>query len=195
MAASIVLYNLARNTRDRVTRTSSLVLLCVVFAFLGDVFIALDPGDEYLAVWLRFQWIGIAFVPATLLHLSDALLATTGRPSRGRRRAAIRLSYALGATFMLLALFTDAVLGGSVTADIPHLAAGPAFPVYVAFLLVAAVFSMVNVIRARQRCLTRYTQRRMTYLLSVFLAPAWDFPLLAAGKNRRRARHDVIDCA
>lgn len=183
VAVSIVLYNLARNTRDRVTRASSLVLLCVVFAFLGDVFIALDPGDEYLAVWLRFQWIGIAFVPATLLHLSDALLATTGRPSRGRRRAAIRLSYALGATFMVLALFTDAVIGGPITPDIPHLAAGPAFPVYVAFLLVAAVFSMVNVIRARQRCLTRYTQRRMTYLLSVFLAPAWGiFPYSLLGR-------------
>lgn len=183
VAASIVLYNLARNTRDRVTRTSSLVLLCVVFAFLGDVFIALDPGDEYLGVWLRFQWIGIAFVPATLLHLSDALLATTGRPSRGRRRAVIRLSYVLGAVFMVLALFTDAVIGGEITAELPHLAAGPAFPIYVAFLLVVATFSMVNVIRARRRCLTRYTQRRMTYLLSVFLAPAWGiFPYSLLGR-------------
>ncbi len=183
VAVSILLYNLVRNTRERVTRTSSLVLLCVVFAFLGDVFIALDPGEEYLAVWLRFQWIGIAFVPATLLHLSDALLATTGRPSRGRRRAAVRLSYVLGLAFMLLALFTDHVISAPLTPEIPYLPAGPAFPFYVIFLLLAATFAMVNVIRARQRCLTRYTQRRMTYLLVVFLAPAWGiFPYSLLGQ-------------
>jgi hypothetical protein len=34
--------------------------------------------------WLRLQWVGIAFIPVTYLHFSDALLATTGRPSRDR---------------------------------------------------------------------------------------------------------------
>ncbi len=183
VAVSILLYNLARNTRDRVTRTSSLVLLCVIFVYVGDVFIALEPDKTYLDTWLRFQWVGIAFVPATLLHLSDALLATTGRPSRGRRRAVIRLAYVLSAVLTWLAAFTDSVIVGPASPDLPHMKAGPVFPLYVAYLIAAAVLSIVNVVRARQRCLTRYTRRRMTYLLSVFLTPAWGiFPYSLLGR-------------
>ncbi len=183
VAVSILLYNLARNTRDRVTRTSSLVLLCVIFVYVGDVIIALEPDKTYLDTWLRFQWIGIAFVPATLLHLSDALLATTGRPSRGRRRAVIRLAYVLSAVLTWLAAFTDSVIVGPASPDLPHMKAGPVFPLYVAYLIAAAVLSIINVIRARQRCLTRYTRRRMTYLLSVFLTPAWGiFPYSLLGR-------------
>jgi len=173
VAVSILLYNLSRDTHDQVTQSSSLVLSCVIVVYLADVFVTLEPGDDYLPVWLRAQWLGIAYVPAALLHLSDALLATTGRPSRGRRRAAVRLSYAVGTVFMVLAIGTDWVVREPVSRGIPQMQAGPAFPLYVVFLLVLATFSMANVVRARRRCLTRYTQRRMAYLLSVFLAPAW----------------------
>ena len=183
VAVSILLYNLTRATRDRVMRTSGAVLFCVIVTYLGDVFIALDPGENYLPTWLRFQWIGIAFIPATLLHLSDALLATTGRPSRGRRRIAILVAYGAGSVFALLAAFSNQIITGPLMAQIPHMTAGPAFPVYVCYLVVATSFSLINVIRARQRCLTRYTKRRMTYLLMVFLAPAWGtFPYSLLGK-------------
>ncbi len=182
VSVSILLYNLARDTQDRVTRTSSIVLLCVIIAYLADVFVSLEPGGRYLESWLRFQWIGIAFIPAALLHLSDALLATTGRPSRGRRRAVVRFCYVLSVTFAVSATWSDRVIAGPVTTGIPHMTAGPAFPVYVAYLLVAAGFAMINVIRARRRCLTRYTQRRITYLLAVFLAPAYGiFPYSLLG--------------
>jgi hypothetical protein len=173
VTVSILLYNLARDTQDRVTRASSVVLFCVFVVFLADVLISLDPGGSYLEVWLRFQWIGIAVIPAALFHLSDALLATTGRPSRGRRWLVVRIAYAIAALLTGLALFADSLIHGPAKTGAPRMEAGPAFPVYVAFLLVLALVSMINVIRARRRCLTRYTQRRMTYLLSVFLAPAW----------------------
>ncbi len=182
IAVSILLYNLARNHQDRVTRTSSLVLLCVIIAYVADVFISLEPGAAYLEAWLRFQWIGIAYVPATLLHLSDALLATTGRPSRGRRRFVVRLSYGIGSVFAGLALFTDLVIDGPRRITIPHMDAGPLFPVYVLYLVVIGTFAIINVVRARRRCLTRYTQRRMTYLLTVFLTPVWGtFPFSLLG--------------
>ena len=67
-----------------------------------------------------FQWIGIAFVPAALVHLSDALLATTGRPSRGRRTTVVRLSYLISAVFTLLALRSDLIVSGPVKGDLPH---------------------------------------------------------------------------
>ncbi len=182
VSVSILLYNLARDTHDRVARTSGLVLLCVTIAYLADMFVLLEPGERYLPVWLRFQWIGISFVPATLLHLSDALLATTGRPSRGRRKLAVRIAYGVGGTFTVLALFTDWVLSGPLAPRFPHMHAGPLFPVYVAYVLVVGAFALINVLRARRRCLTRYTRRRMTYLLVVFLAPAWGiFPYSLLG--------------
>ncbi len=172
-AVSILLYNLTRHSQHPVTQASSVVLLCVTLTYLGDVFVSLDPGRQYLDLWLRFQWLGIAFVPAALFHLSDALLATTGRPSRGRRRFVVRLSYGIGAVFVLLAVLTDTLITGPVTAVMPRLVAGPAFAVYVAYLVVIAAASMINVMRARRRCLTRYTRRRMTYLLAVFLSPIY----------------------
>lgn len=188
LSVSILLYNLARTTKDQVTRTSSLVLLCVIFAYLADGFSALDPKGEYLGIWLRLQWIGIAFVPATLVHLSDALLATTGRPSRGRRRNVVRISYAFSTLFMLLALGTDILIHGPHNRSLPYMSPGPIFPIYVAYFLVVTSFATINVIRARRRCLTRYTRRRMTYLLAVFLTPAYGiFPysLLASLETER----------
>jgi hypothetical protein len=173
VSASILLYNLAQRTHDRVTRTSAIVLACVIATYLTDVFISLEPGNKYLETWLRVQWVGIAFVPAALLHLSDALLETTGRPSRGRRKAAIRASYAVSTAFLILAISSEVLITNPDPAGIPRMTAGPVFAAYVAYLLVIVLFSMVNVIRARRRCLTRYTRRRMTYLLSVFLSPVY----------------------
>ncbi|MBN1562532.1 MAG: hypothetical protein JXA10_01745 [Anaerolineae bacterium] len=190
IAASILLNNLTRALRDRVTRTSSGVLVCVIVAYLADGFVALDPDYDYLETWFRLQWIGIAFVPAALVHLSDALLATTGRPSRGRRRNVVRISYTISLIITLLALFSDYVIHGPYFGSIPHMKAGPGFLIYIAYLLVVGTFATINVLRARRRCLTRYTHRRMTYLLIVFLTPAYGlFPYTLIGNlgNERQA--------
>ncbi|NLX11485.1 MAG: hypothetical protein GXY36_17715 [Chloroflexi bacterium] len=173
VSASILLYNLSQHTGDRVTRASSIVLFCVTLTYVGDVLVSLDPGGTYLEAWLRFQWIGIALLPAALFHLSDALLATTGRPSRGRRTFVIRLSYLISLVLMVLALYTDTVVHGPEGGEVPRMKPGPAFAIYAAYLIVLALVSIINVVRARRRCLTRYTRRRMTYLLAVFLSPVY----------------------
>ena len=74
----MLLYNITRNFTDRVARTSGIVLACVTLTYIADVFVSLDPTRSTLLATLRLQWIGIAFMPAALFHLSDALLATTG---------------------------------------------------------------------------------------------------------------------
>lgn len=99
VAVSLLLYNLTRNLHDRVARTSGIVLGCVTITYIGDAFIALDPGAEAYTAALRLQWIGIGFLPVAMFHLSDALLATTGLPSRGRRRRMIRVLYMISALF------------------------------------------------------------------------------------------------
>ena len=85
-AFSLFLYALSFNLRDRVARSFAIILLCVVVVFTTEAFktkLCLYWGIELL---LRLQWIGIIFLPPSYLHLSDALLVTAGRPSRGRRR-------------------------------------------------------------------------------------------------------------
>jgi len=165
VAASMLLYNLSRNQHSRVVRASSVLLACVTIVSLIDVFISLNPSQLSLRNWLRAQWVGIAFAPAAMFHLSDALLATTGLVSRGRRRRIVRLLYLLSATFAVMALATDLLVYGLVQSPAPYLRAGPMFPVYVLYFLTAIVVSVYNVLRARRRCLTTYTYRRMSYLL------------------------------
>ncbi len=179
IAASMLLYNLTRNLRDRVARTSGIVLACVTAAYVGDIFLSLGPGLGTYIATLRLQWIGIAFIPAAMFHLSDALLATTGLPSRGRRRRVIRILYVISAVFLLLAAFSDLLITPEQINPIlfdegiyVSLRAGVLFPVYVAFFLIATGIAFINVQRARARCLTRNTRRRMGYLQIAMLTPA-----------------------
>ncbi|HVU09651.1 MAG TPA: hypothetical protein VHD90_00180 [Phototrophicaceae bacterium] len=177
VAASILLYNLSRNLRDRVARTSAVLLGCVTAAYVCIVLLTLGPGlGTYIDI-LRLQWLGIAFMPAAMFHLSDALLATTGLPSRGRRRRVIRILYLVSAAFLLAAAFSNLLVEPQIISAVDQdfaatLRAGPLFPVYVIFFLIATGVAFVNVQRARSRCLTRSTRRRMGYLQVAMLTPA-----------------------
>ncbi len=179
VAASLLLYNLTRNLRDRVARTSSVLLGTVTAAYIADVLVTLGPSASGHTSILRLQWIGIAFLPVATLHLSDALLATTGLPSRGRRRRIIRLLYLISAGFVLLAAFTDQlIIPVQVLSPLEEngftisLRAGPMFLVYVLHFAITTLAAFINVGRARRRCLTRSTRRRMGYLQFAMLTPA-----------------------
>ena len=172
VAASLLLYNLTRNRHDRVARTSSVVLFCVTEAYICDVFISLDPTTGVLLNVIRLQWLGIALIPVALFHLSDALLATTGLPSRGRRRRVIRILYVIGTVFFIAAGLTNVLITPYVDEGIVHLTPGPLFLLYVIYFIATTAVAFINVQRARQRCLTRDTRRRMGYLQFAMLMPA-----------------------
>lgn len=172
VSASMLLYNVTRNLRNRVARTSGIVLACVTIVYIADVLVALGPGTRTLDSIVRLQWIGIALMPAAMFHLSDALLATTGLPSRGRRRRIARILYLIGAMFIILAAFSDALIQPSIHLRSAVIKAGPVFPIYFAYFALATGVVMVNVQRARKRCLTRDTRRRMGYLQFALITPA-----------------------
>src|SRR5215213_885297 len=152
VAASMLLYNLTRNLRNRVARTSSVVLACVTIVSLCDVFISLGPSPSTLAATVRVQWIGIAFIPAATFHLSDALLATTGLPSRGRRRRIVRFMYIISMIFILAAAFSNILIRPVLLGtQVLNIISGPLFWVYMAFFIVAIGVSIINVQRARNR--------------------------------------------
>ncbi len=179
-AASLLLYTFTFNLKDRVAQALNVLLACVAVAYLGDVGASVARGAAAAGAWLRFQWLGISLVPAAYLHLSDALLEKTGKPSRGRRRFLVRLAYAGGLGSVGLAHFSGRVVGQPIVGErLQWLQPGDLFaPFALAFAFVTLV-AIVNIYRAFLRCLTRATRRRMGYLLISSLAvPLGVFPYL-----------------
>jgi len=119
-AFSLLLYALSFNLRDRVARSFAIILVCVVVVSVGEALVG--ATSSFTAIWLRVQWIGIIFLPPAYMHFSDALLSTTGRPSRGRRRRAVLLTYLVSFAFLAL-LPTQWLVGPLVenVAPAPHL--------------------------------------------------------------------------
>jgi hypothetical protein len=117
-AFSLFLYALSFNLRDRVARSFAIILLCVVIVFTTEALQDKSLSTRGIDLLLRLQWFGIVFLPAAYLHLSDALLVTAGRPSRGRRRFAVRGMYAVSAVFLLLLAYGQ-LLGPLVPEGVP----------------------------------------------------------------------------
>jgi hypothetical protein len=184
-AFSLLLYALSFNLRDRVARSFALILACVVIVFVGEALSSVSKTPDQLELWLRLQWIGIIFLPETYLHFSDALLATTGRPSRGRRLLLIRLMAVV--SFGFLPLLPSNLLVGQLVSHVepaPHLQRTPLTWIFAGFYAAAMLFSWVNFWRAFKRTKTRATRRRMTYLIAGALAPALgSYPYLLFGSN------------
>jgi hypothetical protein len=184
-AFSLLMYALTFNLRDRVARSFALILTCVMVVFVAEALGSVADSPSQLEFWLRMRWLGIVFLPATYLQFSDALLATTGRPSRGRRRNAVRLSYLVSLAF----LFTlpSSLLIGPLVQNIepaPHLQRTWLTWVFTAWYAVVMVLSWLNLWRAHQRTVTSASRRRMTYLLAGALAPALgSYPYLLFGSG------------
>jgi hypothetical protein len=184
-AFSLLLYALTFNLRDRVARTFAFILICVVIVFIGDTFSGVTADTQGLEFWLQIQWVGIIFLPAAYLHFSDALLATTGRPSRGRRRFFIRLAYLIALVFV----FTLGLgwLVGPLVQNIdpaPHLERTTLTWVFTFCYGLGMFFSWYNFYRAYRRTVTRTSRRRMQYLIAGALAPALgSYPYLLFGSH------------
>jgi N-terminal 7TM region of histidine kinase len=191
-AFSLLLYALTFNLRERVARVFAALLLGVTMVYFCDAVVGTTSGAA-VNVWLRLQWIGIAFIPAAYLHFSDALLLTTGLPSRWRRRLGIRLLYLAGSAFLLAATFSNALVTNPVVdSGAAHLQAGPLFPVFIAYFLGSLAWAAWNFTRAYRRTQTSTARRRMLYLMTSAAAPALGtFPFLLLS-GRPAAIHPLI---
>lgn len=182
-AFSLFLYALSFNLRDRVARSFAVILLCVVVVFTTEALQSKDVPGWGIDLLLRLQWIGIVFLPASYLHLSDALLVTAGRPSRGRRRMVVRLMYLISALFLLL-LSTGHLVGDFVPngRPAPHLQRTFWTEVFTFYYVSTMLLAGINFARAYARMLTRSGQRRMLYLMAGATAPALgSYPYLLYG--------------
>jgi hypothetical protein len=192
-AFSLLMYALSFNLRDRVARSFAVILACVVVVFVSDAIGSVSASPRELYFWLRIQWVGIVFLPAAYLHFSDAILATTGRPSRGRRRLIVRISYLISIAFLLLLPFS--LLVGPLVqnkAPAPHLERTSFTLIFTLFYTGSMLVAGANFFRAYQRTVTTASRRRMGYLLVGALAPALgSFPYMLFGSGLAE-RHQLI---
>src|SRR5690349_8930917 len=184
-AFSLFLYALSFNLRDRVARSFAIILLCVVVVFTSEALQNKTIPDWGIGLLLRLQWIGIIFLPPSDLHLSDALLVTAGRPSRGRRRMAVRLLYVASLGFLVFLamgwLVGDLVKNGNPAPHLQRTLWTEAFTLYYIAIISWAGY---NFIRAFSRMLTRSGRRRMLYLMAGATAPALgSYPYLLFGSG------------
>ena len=192
-AFSLLLYALSFNLRNPVMRAFTVVMSCIVIVFVSETMSSYAESPTHVEFWLRFQWTGLVFLPAGYLHLSDSILATTGRPSRGRRRRAVRIVYAVALLFLLTLPFSLLVgpLDGNLE-PVPHLQPTWVTTVYAVFYCVVMVIAWINLWRALNRTKARASHRRMIYLLAGSLAPAvGSFPFLVFA-NSFATEHQLI---
>lgn len=170
---SLLLYALTFNLRDRVARSFAAILGCVTIVFAGEALTSVAVAPAEFEFWLRFQWIGIVMLPAAYFHASDALLATTGQPSRGRRRLLVRLAYLVSLAF-LVALPLGWLVGPVVVDDgpAPYLTRTPLTWIFTIYYIGLIFWAWVNFGRAFRRTFTSTGRRRLIYLMAGATAPA-----------------------
>jgi hypothetical protein len=184
-AFSLFLYAMAFNLRDRVARTFASIMVCVIISFTAESLVSTEMNSNQIGFWLNLQWVGVVMLPPVYLHFSNALMETTGRPSHGKYRIGILLSYFISFAFVMLiplGWFVGPVIFNNV--PIPHLQ--PIIPTYIfaVYYFVSIVISFFNFKRSYQRTTTSTSRRRMRYLIAGALAPAiGEFPFLLFGSG------------
>ena len=184
-AFSLLLYALTFNLKDKVARSFAFIMACVVVVFVGESVASVVSSPQWIERWYQFQWIGLVFLPAAYVLLSDAVLATTGRPSRGRRTKLVKATFIISGLFLVSIPFS-LLVGPLVTNNVvaPHLARTSLTWVFSVFYILSMIWAWINFQRAYHRTVTRSGQRRMGYLIGGALAPALgSFPYLLFGST------------
>ncbi len=172
IAFSLLAYILSHNLRNSVARAFCALLAFVTIVHASDVILINVESSATKFLWLKFQWFGIAFIPAAYLHFSDALLRTTNSFSR-LRKGLVALTYLFGGALVLLTVSTDLLVRDGIDKSwAAYFQAGPLFWIFTIYFVVVTGLGLINIERARRRTITSTSRRRMTYLALSFAAPA-----------------------
>ncbi len=184
-ALSLLLYALAYNIRERVVRAFLVILFCVALVFTAETIAGVSEQPVIIEVMLKLKWVGIVFLPATYLHFSDSLLTLTGRPSRGRRLWAVRLTY-LFSLIVAITIPLNIIVGPYAGADspAPYLVRTEFTNLFAIYYVGVMIVSGSILFRAFQRTVTKTSRRRMIYLLAgATMAAVGSFPFLLFGSG------------
>ena len=172
-AFSLFIRSLSFNLRDRVAQSFSIIMACIVIVYSGEAIAETIVGSDLLSFWLRFQWIGLVVLPAALFHFADALLATTGRPSRGRRRKVVYLGYLITITFLFLLPNSNLITYQVITENsFSHLLPGPLLSYFTTYYILSTVISGWLIWRAYKRTRLKISRRRILNLFVGAIAMA-----------------------
>lgn len=184
-AFSLLLYAVSFNLKHGVVRAFAIILVCVVIVFTSEAIGSVATQPELIEFWLRLQWVGIILLPPAYFQLSDALLASTGKPSKGKRFWMLRLVYAVALAFLVF--LARGWLVGPVQLDqppAPRLQTTLLADVFVIYDLGVLAMAAYNYVRSYRRTATSTSRRRMGYLLIGGIAPALgSFPFLLYGST------------
>ncbi len=181
LAFSLLGYTFTYNFLSPVARRFALLLGCVMVVYASDVALNRVVTAQSAERWLRFQWLGVASLPAAYYLFSLSVLETTNYRIGRRRWMAVGITL-IGVVSAVNALFGHQLVDRIRFAPpISYLEAGPYFELFITYFIFVVLLSLRNIWKARARCLTDRTRQRMTYLLLGFVAPGIGvFPYLVA---------------
>jgi hypothetical protein len=182
-ALSLFLRALSFSLSDKVSRSFALILASLMLIFSGEAISNAIVGDEIVSFWIKFHWTGLVFFPAAITQFGDAILETTGRPSRGRRHKVIVLAYILSWSYFLLIIF-DILLG-----DLAFTSGGYVYPSptpysisFSIYFFLAMIASGIWIYRAFKRTRLPVSKTRIKTLFSAVLFMAiGTYPYLQVG--------------
>ena len=184
-AFSLLLYALAFNLRDRVARSFAWIMICVAISFTAVSLVSTNLDSGVTRFLLLLQWAVVILLPPIYLQFSNVVLATTGKPSKGKRLIAILLAYLISGAFLMLLLlgwFVGPMVYDNV--PVPHLTPVTATYLFALYYLAAMVASWINFVRSYRRAVTATSRRRMGYLIAGALAPViGSLPFLLFGSG------------
>ncbi|MHB1356651.1 MAG: histidine kinase N-terminal 7TM domain-containing protein [Anaerolineae bacterium] len=191
---SLLVYVIAHNMRSPVARAFCALSAFITIIYLVDVSMAEVQTLHSANIWLHIQWLGIAFIPAAYMHFSDALLRTTGELSHWRR-VLTWVSYGIGLATIIAVWFGETfVAQATQTGSLYHLVAGRFFWVFAIYYLITTITGWLNIMQARNRCLTSASRRRMAYLLLTFAVPSIGvFPYLLIPTTALSLSSNIIE--
>ena len=180
MAVSLAAYLVFYHGRSRAARAFAALLALLTWISLGDLFLStarLEAAHPAAAFWLRFQWLGIAFVAPVYLWFSATVRSSLGeRP--GARRGVTLLGLAVGGIVLALILRTELLAGKPVgQPGALRLAAGPLFAAFGLVYWLLCAWAAWGLWRAAGR--SRQSRPRMLWLAPSLVAPVYAFPWLS----------------
>lgn len=179
-AFSLLLYALAFNMRSKIARSYAVLLLCVVIVFASESISSVSRQVEIIDFLLRFQWLGILWLPSAYIHFSKSLLTITGISVRKW----IYWIPDIISVFFIGVFLSGNLLGAlnATASPAPYLVNTRWTNYFILFYIVIMILCERNILRARQHSKTRTARHRMNYLLLGSLAPAvGSFPYLLYG--------------
>ena len=167
MTFSLFLYSLTFKIRDTLTNIFTAILLCLILVFGADAFGSVITEKNTLLGIIKVHWVGLIFLPTLYFQFSDALLALTGKPSKGKRRL-VGILMIISSSVLVFLLLSDQLLGELIVdqAPAPFFYRTPAMNAYIIFFFVTIALSIYNFFRAIQRTNSPTSKRRMVYLVA-----------------------------